>query len=737
MIDKATVQRILDTADIVDVVSDYVHLVKRGANFMGLCPFHNEKTPSFSVSRNKNICHCFSCGKGGSPVNFIMEKEGINYHDALLHLAGTYGIKVEEKVLTEEELQRRNERESMLTVNEWAMKKMSDDLLNTEEGKNVGLTYLFERGVTMEAIKAFHLGYAIDKGNYLVKEAEKSGYDLETLCKVGLAGISSNNGKYYDRFRGRVIFPVMNSAGKVIAFGGRGIRGEAAKYVNSPESSLYYKSNELYGIYQARNAIVREKRCFLVEGYMDVIGMWQSGMENVVASSGTSLTEGQIALIHRFTDNVTLIYDGDAAGIKASLRGIDLLLSHKLNISVLLLPDGDDPDSFARKHTPEEFRIYVEENEKDFIDFEIASLTSEKDSPQQRSAAIETIVHSIACIEDAIKRQLYIQQTSQRLNIQEALLLTAVKRERIKVVDEIRKKRDFNRIRKENESVSTPASDAGANDRTKATENEQIARKDTNTPIFKDGNSKLFLLEKNILTYCIKYGLTDFCESIDETGSTKWLNVIEFIRNDMKADNVSFSSPLIQKIFDEVELLCEDYLKAREDFLKDIDREQESRIKEWYDSMAANFASSEEIESKEQELRDILLEERTQHSRKFAIDYSARMLASHIDDDVRKFALEVITPKYKLSNYHSKVTKIVPEEDRIEELIPRALCEWKDGLLEMKFVRAQSQLKAATLEGNSDLINESLKELNNISSLRRHLAKIIGERILSVSPIKR
>ena len=358
MIDKATVKRIIDVADIVEVVGDYVHLVKRGSNYMGLCPFHNEKTPSFSVNRQRNICKCFSCGKGGSPVNFIMEKEGVNYHDALLHLAKKYGIKVEERELTDEEREQQSERESMLVVNEWAMRQMESNLTESEEGKTVGLQYLYQRGITKEAIAKFHLGYAIDKGQDLYDKAIKSGYDIKHLKSVGLCG-ESQQGRYYDRFRGRVIFPVHNPAGKVIAFGGRGIKGEPAKYINSPESQIYVKSNELYGIYQAKTSIIRQNKCYLVEGYMDVIGMWQSGMENVVASSGTSLTDGQIALIHRFTENVTLIYDGDAAGIKASIRGIDLLLSHNLNVKVLLLPDGEDPDSFSRNHTPEEFREYI------------------------------------------------------------------------------------------------------------------------------------------------------------------------------------------------------------------------------------------------------------------------------------------------------------------------------------------------------------------------------------------
>ena len=298
------------------------------------------------------MCYCFSCHKGGSPVNFIMEKEGINYHDALLHLAKKYGITVEERELTDEERQLQSRREGMLVVNEWAMEKMENNLTATDEGRDIGLQYFLQRGITNEAIRKFHLGYAIDRQTALSDEAKAAGHDLEILKEVGLVGISGN-GNMYDRFRGRVIFPIQNTAGKVVAFGGRDLKGGPAKYVNSPESDIYKKNRELYGIYQAKNEIVKQDKCFLVEGYMDVIGMWQAGMENAIASSGTALTDGQIALIHRFTENITLLYDGDAAGIKAALRGIDMLLSHKMRVKVLLLPDGHDPDSFARINTPE------------------------------------------------------------------------------------------------------------------------------------------------------------------------------------------------------------------------------------------------------------------------------------------------------------------------------------------------------------------------------------------------
>ena len=348
MIDKETVDKILDAADIVDVVSDFVHLRRRGSNYVGLCPFHNEKTPSFSVSRSKGICKCFSCGKGGSPVNFIMEHEQMSYYEALKYLAKKYNIEVKERELTDEEKQAQSERENMLLVNDFALKNFEDNLFNTDEGRSVGLSYFYEREFTDSTIKKFHLGYSMEGRSELYNAIKKNGYNPTYAIESGLC-IKGEHG-VYDRFKGRVMFPVLNIAGKVIAFGGRTLKKDPAKYVNSPESIIYKKKNELYGLYQAKQAIVKKDKCFLVEGYTDVLSMHQAGIENVVASSGTSLTEGQIRLIHRFTDNITVLYDGDSAGIKASLRGIDLLLAEGLNVKVLLLPDGDDPDSFAKKH---------------------------------------------------------------------------------------------------------------------------------------------------------------------------------------------------------------------------------------------------------------------------------------------------------------------------------------------------------------------------------------------------
>jgi len=424
MIDQTTIDRITDAAQIQDVVSDYVTLKKRGVNLLGLCPFHNEKTPSFIVSPGKGIFKCFGCGKGGNAVHFIMGHEQISYYEALKFLAKKYNIEVQERELSSEEMAVRNDRESMFLVNEFAQKHFSHTLQNHIDGKSIGLSYFRERGFRDDVIQKFQLGYSLDQRDAFTQSAIKAGYLKEFLVKTGLTFEGDNN-YLADRFRGRVMFPVHSLSGKVVAFGGRILKKDdkTAKYVNSPESEIYHKSNELYGIYFAKQAIVKQDRCFLVEGYTDVISMHQSGIENVVSSSGTSLTPGQIRLIHRFTENVTVIYDGDPAGIKASIRGIDLLLEEGLNIKVLLLPDGDDPDSFARKHNASDFIDYVQKESSDFIRFKTNLLLADAGSdPVKRAGLVLDIVSSIAIIPNNIIRGEYVKECSTLLNVDEAML---------------------------------------------------------------------------------------------------------------------------------------------------------------------------------------------------------------------------------------------------------------------------------------------------------------------------
>ena len=424
MIDKATIDKIMDAANIVDVVSEFVTLRKAGVNYKGLCPFHNEKTPSFVVSPSKGYCHCFSCGKGGNVVGFIMEHEQMTYPEALRWLAKKYNIEIHERELTDEEKREESERESLFIVNDWALHYFQDNLFNTGQGQAIGLQYFRSRGFRDDTISRFQLGYALPERDALARAAVAKGFKEEFLITTGLC-YRRDDGRLQDRYAGRVIFPVHTVTGRVVAFGGRILDNnkKAAKYVNSPESLIYHKSNELYGIYQAKHAITKQDRCYLVEGYIDVTSMNQSGVENVVASSGTSLTTGQIRLIHRFTNNMTVLYDGDSAGIHASIRGIDMLLAEGMNVKVLLLPDGDDPDSFAQKHTAQEFRDYIEQHQTDFIEFKTNLLLRGVTDPIKRSEAISSIVKSVSVVPDQITRATYLTECAHRLGMNETTLI--------------------------------------------------------------------------------------------------------------------------------------------------------------------------------------------------------------------------------------------------------------------------------------------------------------------------
>ncbi len=423
MIDYNTIQRIIDTAEITEVVQDFVNLKKRGVNYLGLCPFHNEKTPSFIVSPSKGIYKCFGCGKGGNAVNFIMEHEHLGYPEALKYLAKKYNIEVVEKELTAEEIQQQNERDSLLVVTKFANTYFQDKLHKNTDGRAIGLSYFKERGFREDIIEKFELGYSLDVRDAFTKAAKEKGFKIDFLEKTGLTIVNENG--QYDRFRGRVIFPIHGLSGNVIGFGGRILKKDTktAKYLNSPESDIYHKSRVLYGMFQAKKSITQLDKCYLVEGYTDVISMHQSGIENVVASSGTSLTVEQIRLIKRFTPNVTIIYDGDAAGIKASLRGIDLILEQGLNVRVLLLPDGEDPDSFAKSHSAAELVEHIEKNEEDFITFKTRLLFNEaKNDPVRKANLITDIVRSIAVIPETIVRTVYIKECSDILEIDEKVL---------------------------------------------------------------------------------------------------------------------------------------------------------------------------------------------------------------------------------------------------------------------------------------------------------------------------
>ena len=716
MIDPVTVQKIKDTADIVDVVSDYVHLVRRGSNYMGLCPFHNERTPSFSVNKSRNFCYCFSCHKGGSPISFVMEKEGVSYHEALLHLAKKYGIEVRERELTDEEKQQQTKREGMLVANDWAKQYFANNLKEKEEGRNIGLTYLYGRKVTAEAIDAFQLGYAIDRGTDFTDEAQRKGFSLEILKATGLTG-TSQQGHNYDRFRGRVIFPVLNTAGKTVAFGGRDLKGGPAKYVNSPESEVYSKSRELYGIFQAKGEMVRQKKVYLVEGYLDVIGMWQSGVKNVVASSGTALTDGQIALIHRFTDNVALIYDGDPAGIKASLRGIDMLLAHNLNVTAVPLPDGDDPDSLAAKLTPEELKNYLKENETDIIRFKIKILLNDAQNDlQKRWMAVMSIVESIAHIPDKIKREIYIQECSTLLNVKESDLSARVRKLRFEIVEQEKQKRKSEEIQS-GQPAQTPE--------------EKIQNiREKSSSAFSSKESSLFPLEKELLDNCLKYGFIGLWPS-DEPGKEEELvTVIEYIISELEIDEISLTHPQYSQVFEALKQLLPRFKKDLADNERNIEAVIDQKRKEGRVEIEKKYFSMPDIQREEKNLEEKLIEIADAERINFSKNYILDKFGSHEDDTIRKLTNMALVEKHQLSSLFTKNTEPTKYEDTVLQLVVTSLNVLKSGIIDLRLKNVMEQLKSLG-SGFQEKEKELYAEISSILQLRSQIAKDIGERIIS------
>lgn len=524
----------MDTTDIVDVVKEFVTLRKAGANYKGLCPFHTERTPSFSVSPTRQMCKCFSCGKGGNAVHFLMELEHMTYVEAIKWLGKKYGIEVQEKEYTDEEKATQSERESMFALNEWADNFFQQLLHNSVDGVAQGLAYFRARGFRDDIIHKFHLGYSPEQRDSFAQAALSHGFSKEFLLKTGLC-YETDNHKLLDRYHGRVIFPVQTLSGRIVAFGGRILNKEkmknVGKYVNSPESTIYSKSRELYGIYQAKQAIVKQDRCFLVEGYTDVISMHQSGIENVVASSGTSLTEGQIRLLHRFTDNITVLYDGDAAGIKASLRGIDMLLAEGLNIKVLLLPDGDDPDSFARKHRTEELKKFIDEHQVDFIEFKTDLLLSDAaNDPIKRAELITNVVKSISVIPDNVVRQMYIHECAAKLNLSEEL-----------IVNEINKQHR-EKQRKELNASNNPEA------------HQEESSFPSPQPLHLISTGMELNEEKMLIALVVRYGdmkMDASTSSTEEETLVQQTSVAEYINNDLDNDGLSLRNPIYQQVLAE------------------------------------------------------------------------------------------------------------------------------------------------------------------------------------------
>ena len=538
MIDRATVDRIIDAARIVDVVGEFVTLRKSGVNYKGLCPFHDDKNPSFMVSPAKNICHCFVCGKGGTPAGFLMEHEQISYTEALRWLAKKYNIEIVEKELTDEERQQQGERESMFVVNEWAKDYFHDILKNDLDGIAIGKQYFRSRGIRDDIVEKFQLGFALPKRDALSTTALKKGYKEEFLVKTGLCYKRENDGQLVDRYAGRVIFPWFNISGKVVAFGGRLLdsrtKGVQQKYVNSPDSDIYHKERELYGIYQAKRAIVKEDRVFMVEGYTDVIAMHQAGIENVVANSGTALSMHQIHILHRFTSNITLLYDGDEAGIHAAMRGTDMLLSEGMNIKVLLLPDGDDPDSFSRKHSSDELRKYIDEHQTDFITFKSRLTVENVSDPVKRSEAISGIIKSISVIPDQILRSTYITDFSQRIGMKEETLIAEMNK--------------F--IRKDIEDKGKEQEKKQEKDQLK--ENGKEKEDNVIMPSSVSVSAVGGLIELLLVREIVRHGEEIIYDNIEtEDGQTLSMSVAEYIDYDFSLDGILFSMPIYNQILAE------------------------------------------------------------------------------------------------------------------------------------------------------------------------------------------
>lgn len=713
MIDQPTIDRILDAANIVDVVSEFVTLRKRGINYVGLCPFHTDKTPSFYVSPAKNICKCFACGEGGTAVHFIMKHEQLNYFDALRYLAKKYNIEIQERELTDKEKQRRSDRESMLIVNSWAQQYFSTQLYEHVEGKTVGLRYFAERGFREDTIRKFQLGYSLDQRDALYKAATKNGYKKEFLEKTGLV-IAYDNGGVNDRFRGRVIFPVHTLSGKVVAFGGRVLKKDekTAKYVNSPESEIYHKSNELYGIYFAKQSMVKEDRCFLVEGYTDVISMHQAGIENVVASSGTALTQGQIRLIHRFTNNITVLYDGDAAGIKAALRGIDLLLEDGMNVKVVLLPDGEDPDSFARKHNASQFAEFIKQSETDFIRFKTRLLLDDAgNDPIKRSSLITDIIRTVAIIPDNIARSIYIRECSAMMEIDEQVLLNEVNKIRLNKEE-----------RQNNQTQSTPPVSNTMSmipeypdipGYQPIVEDSFLPPSDEAMPSLPDDmppppppmeeypvgetgpmdvpppdfppvqppeairaaqpkRSPYEVYELTLLKYIVRYGEKVLFDYVDEeTNEHIVMRVAEYIRYDLERDDLTFYTPIFKNMLDEAAERCKN------------------------EGFIAN-----------------------------------RYFLAHPDPNVSRLAANLISEKYQLSKYHSKYRELEQEEDKLDQLVIREIYAMKDAYIIRQIKETQLGIKEAHLKGNEDLVFELMKKLTHLNEIKNVLSKELGERIV-------
>ncbi len=699
MIPQSTIDRIIDAANIVDVVSDYVTLRRAGASYKGLCPFHDDKTPSFSVSPARGVCKCFSCGKGGNSVHFIMEMEQMTYVEALKHLAKKYGIPVEEEQMTDEQRQHLNERESMFAVNEWAAKYFSQTMQNNQDGRAIGLAYFRSRGFRDDIIAKFRLGFCLDSPNAMSNEAKAKGYKEKYLVDTGLC-VKRDNGTIYDRFRGRAMFPWIAVNGKVVAFGGRVLdartKGVSQKYVNSPDSIIYHKANELYGIYQAKKQIAKEDMVYMVEGYTDVLAMHQCGIENVVANSGTALNEAQIHLLHRFTNNITLLYDGDEAGIHAATRSTDMLLAEGMNVKILLLPDGDDPDSFARKHNAQEFKEYVAAHQTDFILFKSNLLLKDAQrDPIKRAKLTEDIVRSIAVIPDEIIRSTYVHECAEILGMDEAVLMRGANKNRAAILENLKKEAQRERERQDrllnmgqdaektketpaaadvlasDPSLSETPSDADDSFAAITSVDEAPAQQapDMQPLITKknEADQRFIGIERMIMTLVTRYGELPI-DGENANGEQTKTTLAEYVQGDLTYDGITLRSPLYTKM---LQLTC------------------------------AHIHDTGFVASK--------------------------FLLNNQDEDVSREAADLISDRYQLSKGNQMTQS---EEELKSTYVSRLLLDYKNAIVEEELKQCNADLTRPEIKSDIPQMMAIMRRIKELGEIQRELAKYLGDRVV-------
>ena len=714
MIDQATIDRILDAAQIVDVVSDFVTLRKRGVNYVGLCPFHDDRTPSFSVSPARNICKCFACGKGGNPVHFIMEHEQITYIEALKYLAKKYGIEVKERELSNEERQAQNDRESAFIVNQFARDYYHDILLNNPDGRSIGMAYFRSRGFRDDIIEKFQLGYALQQRDAFPKTAIAKGYNEkfltsyeakvkvndreETVTKGTGICYKREDGQLVDRYAGRVIFPWISLSGKVVAFGGRLLdsrtKGVAQKYVNSPDSEIFHKERELYGIFQAKKAIVKEDCVYMVEGYTDVISMHQCGVENVVANSGTALSKYQINILHRFTNNIVLLYDGDEAGIHAATRSAEMLLQEGMTVKVCLLPDGDDPDSFARKHTAQEYRQFIDDNATDYIRFKTNLLLKQAgNDPLKRGEAIREITKAIAIIPEAIMRDVFIKEAADMLGIEEKRMVGYVADQR-KTNREAEDKRkavaaqspqvpQYQDVSQGPAPLDVVSSQSEMRDappmppiddlpnRDMSPNREEVQAGNELISVNSQSAKALYKYEFHIMQLVVRYGEKIMCELTDEEGNNTPVTVIDFVSSTLEQDDMVLTNPLFREM--------------------------------------------------------LKLAVEHQHETDFSAE---RYFINHPNTAISQMALELVSERYQLSKYHSKYQTIVADDQRLQELSTEITISYKYAIVNESLQEVLRQLQDPAIAIDGLKCAQTIKRYTELREIQAELAKRLGERVV-------